>query len=72
MTPHYYDTPTGDLYGLWREHYGQEATAQHLEMCALEYLWRARHKGQYRRDLEKAQVILTRLLEWDAQEVLQP
>lgn len=63
-TPPYYYTTTGDLYTAWLEHYGQEAAAQHLEMCALEYLWRCRHKGQYRRDLEKVQVIVARLLSW--------
>lgn len=67
--PSYYALNNGqDLYALWLELYGQDATAQHLEMCALEYLWRCRHKGQYRRDLEKVQVIVARLLEWDAQE----
>jgi hypothetical protein len=43
------------------EHYGPDATCQHLEMEALQYLWRCRHKGQYTADIHKALVILERI-----------
>lgn len=62
-TPHYYQLQTGDLYDLFVDHRGLEVVRQHLEMAVLEYLWRCRHKGQYLRDLEKARVILDRLID---------
>jgi hypothetical protein len=36
---------------MFLEHYGPDATCQHLEMEALQYLWRCRHKGRYTADI---------------------
>ncbi len=65
-TPSYYQLETddmGDLYDLFVAQRGLDVVRQHLEMAALEYLWRCRHKGQYLRDLEKARVIIERLID---------
>jgi len=65
MTPTYYRTgPDTDLYDLWRAHYGIETASRHLEMSALEYLYRAPQKGSYLADLAKVQTIIQRLLAW--------
>lgn len=66
-TPSYYLTGSGDLYDVCRAHVGYPAMRTHLRLSALEYLYRCEEKGDYRRDLEKAQVLLTRLLAWEAE-----
>lgn len=68
MTPDYYRTPQGDLYELFLAHYGLDIASAHLEMAAIEYLWRLRHKGDYNGDLAKATGILHRLQSWRQQE----
>ena len=63
MTPDHYrlpDTQT-DLIDLWIDRYGLETTAYHLEMCGLEYCYRARAKGTYQADIAKVRVLITRL-----------
>ena len=62
-TPCYYQLETGDLYDLFIAQRGLDVVRQHLEMAAIEYLWRCRHKGQYLRDLEKVRVIVDRLID---------
>lgn len=63
-TPDYYTTPFGDLYDLWRVRYGKDATMAHMEMCILEYVWRASAKGQYVSDMQKVLTIAERLMYW--------
>ena len=68
MTPPYYLAGSSDLYELFRAHYGLELASAHLEMAAIEYLWRLRAKGDYPGDLAKATAILHRLQTWRKQE----
>jgi hypothetical protein len=61
-TPRYYAVLDGhDLYALFATQYGTDALLHHLEMEAIQYLWRARRKGQYATDIRKAHVILERI-----------
>lgn len=63
QTPHYYEVAEGkDLYAIFKDRYGVEALLQHLEMEAIQYLWRCRTKGQYVSDVAKVQVICARIL----------
>ncbi len=60
-TPEYYRTPAGDLYDIWLFRFGTEAVRAHLEMCAMEYLYRAGLKGQYNDDIKKVNALLERI-----------
>ena len=60
--PSYYTTVNGDLYTLFITKYGLDMWCKHVEMEAIQYLWRCRDKGQYLEDIQKAKVILERIL----------
>lgn len=60
--PVYYRTNDYDLYKLFYDHFGAQATGNHLLMEAIQYLWRCQSKGTYIEDLIKTRVILDRLI----------
>ncbi len=62
-TPSHYLLPDApqDLIDLWIGRYGLDTTAHHLEMCGLEYCYRARKKGSYQADMAKVRALITRL-----------
>lgn len=67
-TPDYYRAgPDIDLFDVFAYRYGRETVQAHLEMAAIEYLYRAGLKGQYQADLQKLGPILDRLLMWGAE-----
>ena len=60
--PVHYRTGTGDLYSAFIAEYGLEIWCRHVEMECIQYLHRARKKGQYREDIDKVRVICERIL----------
>lgn len=60
--PHYYSSRTGDIYDEEVELWGLNAWCAHAEMEMLQYIKRARRKGDYRGDIEKIRVICARIL----------
>jgi len=62
MTPKYYKTgPDADLFDVFVYRYGLETVQAHLEMNAIEYLYRAGLKGQYTADLTKVASLVARV-----------
>ena len=62
--PEYYGSGSeDDLYRVFIERYGLESWLRHVEMEVIQYVERARKKGQYTEDIRKAKVILERILE---------
>lgn len=63
QAPSYYEVlPGHDLYDAFLTHFGIEVTLQHMEMEAMQYLWRCRGKGEYDSDIVKVKVIIDRIM----------
>ncbi len=60
--PKYYTVAGRDLYALFIEKYGVECWCKHVEMEAVQYLWRAREKGDYKETIQKVLRICQRIL----------
>jgi len=62
--PHYYTlAKSRDLYSIFIEINGLETWLRHVEMEAIQYLFRARSKGDYLEDIRKVRVICERIIE---------
>ncbi len=62
LTPRYYYKEGTDLYDMEIKMFGLNAWLRHVEMEAIQYIARADLKGHYREDIEKAKIILERIL----------
>lgn len=62
-SPDYYQAQNGqDIYDMLIAYYGTELWQYHAEMEAIQYIFRAHRKENYASDINKAIIILQRLL----------